>query len=205
MNFAKRFIIIIALLALATPLHAGQTTPDSPQSLYLQAGKEERSGSAAKAREIYESIVDRFPESEFAVKANDRLLALPSIKQKSESAPPASPSSIFITKPPKPLPAEPLLRRGVEAARMKARAEDLRREELERERERYSVREGHRINRSVLAEKESQWQKAADRKVLAEFGMTLDEMGEKLRQLCVEATVTGECSEEAFYLLSATP
>lgn len=88
---------------------------------------------------------------------------------------------------------------------MKARAEDLRREELERERERYSVREGHRINRSVLAEKESQWQKAADMKVLAEFGMTLDEMGEKLKQICNEAKVTGECSEEAFYLLSATP
>lgn len=205
MNLAKRFIVIIALLALATPLHAGQTTPDSPQSLYLQAGKEERSGSAAKAREIYESIVDRFPESEFAVKANDRLLALPAAKQKSESEPPASPLSIFATRPPKPLPAEPLLRRGVEAARMKARAEDLRREELERERERYSVREGHRINRSDLAEKETQWQKAADKKVLAEFGMTLDEMGEKLKQICNEAKVTGECSEEAFYLLSATP
>lgn len=205
MNLAKRFIVIIALLALATPLHAGQTTPDSPQSLYLQAGKEERSGSAAKAREIYESIVDRFPESEFAVKANDRLLALPAAKQKSENAPPASPLSIFAAKPAKPLPADPLLRRGVEAARMKARAEDLKREELERERERYSVREGHRINRSDLAEKESQWQKAADKKVLAEFGMTLDEMGEKLKQICNEAKVTGECSEEAFYLLSATP
>jgi len=205
MNLAKPFVIIIALLTLATPLHAGQTTPDSPQDLYLQAGKQERSGSAAKAREIYENIIDRFPESEFAVKANDRLLALPPAMQKSESAPEASLLTTFTPKPSKPLPAEPLLRRGVEAARMKSKAEDLRRNELERERERYAVREGHRINRSVLAEKESQWQKAADKKVLAEFGMTLDEMGEKLKQICMEAKVTGECREESFYLLSATP
>src|SRR6185369_16790496 len=205
MNFAKLFVIIIALLTLATPLHAGQTTPDSPQNLYLQAGKEERSGSVAKAREIYENIIDRFPESEFAVKANDRLLALPPAKQKSESAPASSILSIFTPKPSKPLPAEPLLRRGVETARMKTEAEVLRREELARERERYAVTEGHRINRSVLSEKESQWQKAADQKVLDKFGMTLDEMGAKLQQICTEAKVKGECGEEAFYLLSATP
>jgi len=205
MNLAKPFVIITALLALATPLNAGQTTPDSPQSLYLQAGKEERSGSSAKAREIYENIIDRFPESEFAVKANDRLLSLPPSKQKTESTPAASPQTFFATRPSKPLPAEPLLRRGVEMARMKTRAESVRRQELERERERHALREGHRINRSVLAEKESRWQKAADRKVLDEFGMTLDEMGEKLGQICIEAEVKGECGEEAFYLLSATP
>jgi len=205
MNFAKSFITIAALLTLAAPLHAGQTTPDTPQSLYLQAGKEERSGSGAKAREIYETIIDRFPESEFAVKANDRLLALPPAKQKAESAPAPSPLPVFTAKPSRPLPSEPLLRRGVEMARMKTKAEAVRRQELEREREFYNVKEGHRINRSVLAEKEAQWQKAADRKVLDEFGMSLDEMGEKLRQLCSEAKVTGECSEEAFYLLSASP
>jgi len=205
MNFAKPFVIIIVLLALATPLHAAQATSDSPQNLYLQAGKEERSGSVAKAREIYESVIDRFPESEFAVKANDRLLALPPAKLKSESTPAGSPLTIFAPKPSKPLPAEPLLRSGVETARMKSKAEDLRRNELERERERYSVLEGHRINRSVLAEKESHWQKAADQKVLDQFGMTLNEMGEKLKQICIEAKVTGECSEESFYLLSATP
>jgi len=206
MNLAKAFITITALITLAAPLHAAQATPDTPQGLYLQAGKEERSGSTSKAREIYENIIDRFPESEFAVKANDRLLALPVTKQKEESAPAPSPLSVLTPKPSaKPLPSEPLLRQGVEAARMKAKAETVRRHELERNRELYAVKEGHRINRGVLAEKEAQWQKAADSKVLDEFGMSLAEMEDKLKQICSEAKVTGECNEEAFYLLSATP
>ena len=206
MNLVKSLITITALITLAAPLHAGQTTPDTPQGLYLLAGKEERSGSTAKARELYENIIDRFPESEFAVKANDRLLSLPFAKQKEESAPAPSPLPVLTSKPSaRPLPSEPLLRRGVETSRMKTKAEAVRRQELERNRELYAVREGHRINRSVLAEKEAQWQKAADRKVLDEFGMSLEAMEEKLKQICSEAKVTGECSEEAFYLLSATP
>lgn len=205
MKLAKPFVIITVLLSLASPLHAGQSTPESPQSLYLQAGKEERSGSTAKAREIYESIIDRFPDSEFAVKANDRLLTLPTAAKQTDSAPAASSGSFFAPRTLRPLPAEPLLRRGVEAARMKTSAEVLRKNELDRERQRFTVREGHRVNRSVLAEKEDQWQKAADRKVLAEFGMTLAEIAEKLKQVCIEAKVAGECSEDAFYLLSAPP
>lgn len=205
MKLAKLLIIISALLALALPLHAGEPAADSPQSLYLQAGKEERSGSSATARAIYESIIDRFPESEFAVKANDRLLLLPPAKQKAEPPSASSPFTLFAPEPSKPLPADPLLRRGVETARMKAKAEAVRRGEIELQRARYYTREGHRINRSVLADKESQWQKAADQKIVAEFGMNLDEMGEKLQQLCSEAKVKGECSEKGFNLLSTTP
>lgn len=205
MNLSKPLIIIWALITCASPLHAGEPSTDSPQTLYLQAGKEERSGSPAKAREIYESIIDRFPDTEFAVKANDRLLALPAPGRKAESAGSSQPFTFFSTGSPKPLPAEPLLRSGVEAARKKAQAESVRRNVIERERARFTTSEGHRFNRMVLAEKEVQWQKDADRKIVEEFGMTLDEMREKLKQICSEANVKGECTEEAFYLLSTTP
>lgn len=205
MNLAKSFLAITAFITLAAPLHAAQATPDTPQGLYLQAGKEERSGGTEKAREIYENIIDRFPESEFAVKANDRLLILTPAKQKTESQTQSPPLTIVTTPSPKPLPSDPLMRRGVELARMKSKAETMKRHELERERELFYVREGHRINRGVLAEKESQWQKDADRKVVDEFGMTLEEMNATLKTICVEANVKGECNEEAFYLLSATP
>ena len=97
MKLAKSLIIITALIALALPLHAGEPSADSPQSLYLQAGKEERSGSSVTARAIYESIIDRFPESEFAVKANDRLLLLPPAKQKIEPPSASSPAKLSVT------------------------------------------------------------------------------------------------------------
>ncbi len=202
MNIARQIGIAAVLLSLAAPLHAAPASPDTPQGLYLQAGKEERSGSMAKAREIYESIIDRFPESEFAVKANDRLLTLPPVKQKPESAPTTTPLTILAPAAEKPLPADPLLRRGVEMARMKTRAETVRRHALERERELFNIHEGHRVNRGVLAENESKWQKEADQKVVDEFGMTLDEMRARLGQICEEAKVKGECGEEGFYLLS---
>lgn len=205
MSFTRPFIIIMTLLLLAAPLRAGQESVDSPQALYLQAGKEERSGSLVKAREIYESIVDRFPESDFAVKANDRLLLLPGVKQKSDREPTSLLSTVFTSSPPKALPADPLLRRGVETARIKAKAESVRRQELERQKELHSAREGRKASRRVLAEKEANWQKAADQKIIDEFGMSLDELGEKLKQVCSEAKVKGDCSEEAFYLLSSTP
>lgn len=45
-----------------------------PQVMYLAAGKLERNGESYKARQVYERIVDRFPSSTWAVKANDQLL-----------------------------------------------------------------------------------------------------------------------------------
>lgn len=202
MNLAKHISIVAVLLFLAAPLHAAPAASETPQGLYLQAGKEERFGSIAKAREIYESIIDRFPESEFAVKANDRLLTLAPAKQKPESTPTPPPLPILAAPPEKPLPTDPLLRRGVEMARMKSKADTTKRHELERSRELFYAREGHRINRGVLAEKEAQWQKDASKKVVDEFGMTLEEMETKLGQLCKEARVKGECNEEGFYLLT---
>ncbi len=52
------------------------------QSLYLQAGKAQRSGSVQvngisfNAEELYELIVDKFSNSDYAVKATDQLTAM---------------------------------------------------------------------------------------------------------------------------------
>jgi hypothetical protein len=204
MNRIRLAVIIAASLLLASPLHAASAPADSPQALYLQAGKEERSGSLTKARELYESIIDRFPESDFAVKANDRLLTIAAPpKQKQDKSEKATPLSLLAPPAAKPLPADPLLRRGVELARMKKKAETMRRHEIERERELFFAREGHRINRNVLSKNEAAWQEGADNKIVEEFGMTLEEMGNRLGKLCDEAKVKGECGEEGFYLLSS--
>lgn len=53
-----------------------------PQFIYLQAGKAERSGGLQtqgeyfSAKELYEALIDRYPGSPFAAKANDQLLAI---------------------------------------------------------------------------------------------------------------------------------
>jgi hypothetical protein len=46
----------------------------SAQEMYVAAGSFERQDGRLRATKIYETIVDRFPGSDFAVKANDRLL-----------------------------------------------------------------------------------------------------------------------------------
>lgn len=193
----KIIALFFVLFCLAAPLYAGQTAPDSVQSIYLQAGKEERSGSMAKARELYESIVDRFPESDFAVKANDRLLALPTARQKAESGKAASPFTLFAPAPAKPLPTDPVLRRGVEAARLKANAEVTSREEFEWLKRADNVRNGRKISKSRLAEKELSWKQAAAAKVVEEYGMTLEEITARAETACKEAGVKGDCNEEA--------
>jgi hypothetical protein len=47
-----------------------------PQSVYLQAGRFERSSDFDAARQLYEHLVDNFTKTPWAVKANDRLLSL---------------------------------------------------------------------------------------------------------------------------------
>jgi hypothetical protein len=203
----KILIFLFALICLAATLHAGQTTSDSAQSLYLQAGKEERSGSTAKARETYESIIDRFPESDFAVKANDRLLAMPANGKKATGGQPSAVEKVeklFTPPPTAPLPTEPLLRRGVEAARLKSRAAVVRREEFDRLKRGDETREGHKLIQANRPAKEAEWRQGADRKVVEEFGMTLEEITARAETVCKEVGIIGECSEEAFYKLSGT-
>jgi hypothetical protein len=160
----------------------------------------------AKAREIYESIIDRFPESDFAVKANDRLLALPANGKKATGSQPGAVEKVeklFAPPPAAPLPAEPLLRRGVEAARLKAKATVVRREEYDRLKRGDEAREGRKLVQAKRSDMETAWRQGADSKVVEEFGMSLDEITAKAEAACKEAGVKGECSEEAFYRLSA--
>lgn len=45
----------------------------SPQKMYIEAGIQERKGYTSNANKLYEAIIDRFPKSDFAVKASDKL------------------------------------------------------------------------------------------------------------------------------------
>ena len=47
----------------------------NPQSMYLRAGQYARDGDSSKANQLYDSIIKRFPDSPFAVKADDQLNA----------------------------------------------------------------------------------------------------------------------------------
>jgi len=51
-------------------------TKGGPQGMYIFAGSLERENNEAKAKEAYDYIIANHPASEWAVKANDRLLAL---------------------------------------------------------------------------------------------------------------------------------
>lgn len=46
-----------------------------PQQIYIAAGKYESKGMSSKASELYNAIIDRFPDSQWAVKASDQLSA----------------------------------------------------------------------------------------------------------------------------------
>ncbi|NVO00430.1 MAG: hypothetical protein HXX17_14005 [Geobacteraceae bacterium] len=212
----KRTILIICTaICLATPLFAAQTVADSPQSLYLQAGKEERTGNHEKARQIYESIIDRFPESEFSVKANDRLLTIAPMKKKTEvptaapvpvnvSAPTPAPSTsplqplsdLLAQEPTKPLPSEPGLRSAVEAVRLKNSALIAYREELARLKRVDEARNGRKVARIKQAEREADWRQAAALKVFEANGMPLEEIVSKADAICKGLGVKGECNEE---------
>jgi hypothetical protein len=47
----------------------------NPQAMYLKAGQYARDGNLNKANQLYESIIKRFPDNPFAVKADDQLNA----------------------------------------------------------------------------------------------------------------------------------
>lgn len=86
-----------------------------------------------------------------------------------------------------------------------SKAEITAREEYERLKRVDDARYGRKLNKSRLAEREASWKKAAADKVVEEYGMTLEEITARAEAACKEAGVKGDCNEEAFYSLSATP
>ncbi|MCM0080251.1 hypothetical protein L4X63_01480 [Geomonas sp. Red32] len=175
------FITLTATAALAeTPPAAAETA----QSLYLQAGKAERQEQPAKARELYEAIIDRFPSSELAVKANDRLLELYRVHSAPVQAKPA------------PVASGPKAK-ARELLELKNRAAEI----WDKERRRLSLaffnRFDHRFNRSELREHEVEWDQAAEAKVKQELGMGSAEIQKKLNEACLELGITGSCDEKA--------
>ncbi len=197
-RFRTLLVSILLSAGITTAAVAAEpATADSPQALYLQAGKLERLGESAKAKAVYETIIDRFPASEFAVKANDRLLEL--VKPVRGAEPTPSTALPFLTAPtPPPLPTDPVKRRVAELARLYAKAEHLRDEEYDRNFHAFENRYGRRYNRSELADRQKEWDRLADERVVKELGMTLVEIRGKLDAACRDAGITGTCDEKAF-------
>jgi hypothetical protein len=214
----NRFSLLLATALLLLPLasraaDAPADPPVTPQAMYLQAGKLERHGEMAKARETYERLIDQFPASEFAVKANDRLLALPALVAAPPPLPAAAPTAVpsvpphqqptgidALLKPqePKPLPVDPLKRRGVELARRYQQAKAVYKDEIDRRQATQTTLAGHRVNRSVLADQQKAWERAAAERVRALFGNDLDTLKQQVQAVCDEARIAGECNEDAF-------
>lgn len=184
----KRCIALTALLVALTAASAPAVEPPAPaetaQSLYLQAGKAERRGENAKASELYEAIIDRYPASELAVKANDRLLDM--------MRPPAAPSAA------KPAPAvsDPKAR-ARELLEMRKKAADIQDKEWRRLSQGFFSRYDHRYNRAELREKEAEWDKTCEAKVKKELGMGTAEIQQKLDEACRRLGITGTCDENA--------
>ena len=196
----------LLLFSLSVPCFANETASgETAQSLYLKAGKLERQGEASKAREAYESVIDRFPASEFAVKANDRLLQLglptqpqPASPQQAQPAPPAKTSeepSLFAPASLPPLPTEPAKRRVAELSRQYKDASHTRSEEYNRHQGKFTTRFGHQFSRRDLADQQEKWNKLADEKVVKEYGMSLADMRKKLDAACQAAGLAAGCDE----------
>lgn len=191
----KRAIFGCLLLAtiafIPFPACIAAESGETPQSLYLRAGKLERQGELNKAKDLYEALIERYPASEFAVKANDRLLELvkPARTTVETGAPAATPVQ--------PLTAgDPIKRRAMEMARMYSKAIYLRDDEFNRHDYAFRTKYGHQYNRAELAQRQTEWRKAADRKVRQELGMGVDEIKKKLDEACMELGITEkDCNE----------
>jgi hypothetical protein len=181
--------VLLLVCTMASPLWAaGPAAEESVQSLYLKAGKLERQGEIVQAKEVYETIIDRYPATDFAVKANDRLLVL--VKPLPVAA------GIAVVKAP--LPVDPVKRRGVELAETYKKAVQVREDELARLFDEYTTVWGHKYNRALLAELQDGWDKKADAKVLQTMGMSLEEIQKRMNAACKDAGITGPCTEASF-------
>ena len=184
----KRSMAVMAVLIILTAATAQAAEPVAPaetaQSLYLQAGKAERQDQQARARELYEAIIDRFPTSELAVKANDRLLDLLQVK--------GAPSA---TKP-APVASDPK-KKAKDLLELKKKAANIQDKEWRRLSLAFFNRYEHRYNRSELREREAEWDKASEAKVKEELGMGTAEIQLKLDEACRNLGITGTCDEKA--------
>jgi len=223
LTMKKHCILLATALLLTLTVNSRAETPPvttTAQSLYLQAGKQERQGETAKARETYELIIDRFPDSDFAVKANDRLLILPGLPApppvpapvaapipSPASAPAATPATSPV-KPAigidallapaelKPLPTDPLKRRAVELARQLQKAQIIRREEISQRQRTFTTQYGRRYNRATLADEQVRWEIEAEQKVRSEIGRSQGEIEQELATVCGQLGLPPKCSED---------
>ncbi len=179
----------LLLCTMTSPLWAASPAPgESVQALYLKAGKLERQGEIVQAKELYDAIIENYPATEFAVKANDRLLLL--VKPL-----PVAPGSAVVKAP---LPADPVKRRGAELAESHKKAVQIREDELSRLFDEYTTVWGHKYNRAALGELQDSWEKKADAKVLQSLGISLDEIQKRMNAACKDAGITGPCTEGSF-------
>lgn len=187
----KRCIALTLLLIALTASYAPAGEPPAPaetaQSLYLRAGKAERQGQITTAKEIYETLIDRYPTSELAVKANDRLLELMKPPAAAAAAPAATPVlQIPDTKA-----------RARELLALKKKAADIQDREWRRLSQGYFSRYDHRYNRADLREHEAEWDKTCEAKVKEELGMGTAEIQQKLDEACRTLGITGPCDDKA--------
>jgi TolA-binding protein len=69
---SKVFVLSVILLLIFT----GACSPDNAQALFESAQLEERQNNPAHAKELYQEIVTKYPKSEYASKAAERLREL---------------------------------------------------------------------------------------------------------------------------------
>ena len=190
----QTIISCLLLMAIACTQFAASAAAESgetPQSLYLKAGRLERQGELNLAKQHYEALIDQYPASEFAVKANDRLLEL--MKSTRTTIDTNTPSAT----PAQPQPAVPHKRRALELARLYNKAVYLRDDEFNRHYYAFQAKYGHRFNRAELTKSQEEWHKAADMKVRQELGMGINEIKQKLEEACQELGIKESCNENS--------
>ncbi len=57
-----------------------------PQAMYLQAGKYVRQGNSSDAKQLYETLIDKYPNHPLAIKANDQLQSMSTSTNSSRSS-----------------------------------------------------------------------------------------------------------------------
>lgn len=182
---------LLALIIFADVTIAADEQPNSAQGLYLQAGKLERQGNRQQAQEAYELLIERFPDSELAVKANDRLLQLvaPVTPAAQQPAPVTARTLPTISN---------LKGRGLALYDLKRRAAKIFGDEKQSQFYAYTTKYGHRFNRGELRDKEEEWEKNAEEKVRKELGMGTSEIGLALEEVCSKMDQNGPCTEDQF-------